>query len=101
MSLNVGTRVLGDRVLELGAAEGMLSLVLSRTKARVIAWEMRQPRHDEALRLQARWREKEIDVDRCEMVLGNIKDRLDLLEQVDTLLAVRSIYYLGEDAERV
>ncbi len=95
----------GDRVLELGAAEGVLSLLLARTKAKVIALEMRKYRHEEALELQAHWRAKRIDVDRCTMVLGNIKDRLDLLGQVDTLLAVRSIYYLPhylrDDAERV
>ena len=84
----------GDRVLELGAAEGVLSLLLAQTKLRVIALEKKKHRHEEALQLQALWRSKGHDVDRCEMVLGQIKDHLDLLEQVDTLLAVRSIYYL-------
>ena len=91
----------GDRVLELGAAEGVLSLLLARTKVAVIALEMRRPRHEEGLRLQGAWREQGMDVDRCEMVLGNVKDRLDLLARVDTLLAVRSIYYLRDDIEQV
>ena len=43
----------GDRVLELGAAEGVLSLLLARTKASVIALEKKDHRHEEAQRLQA------------------------------------------------
>ena len=60
----------GDRVLELGAAEGVLSLLLARTKASVIALEKKDYRHEEAQRLQAEWRDQGMDVDRCEMVLG-------------------------------
>lgn len=42
-----------------------------------------------------------MDVDRCEMVLGKIDDRLDLLKEVDTLLAVRSIYYLRDNLTNI
>ena len=91
----------GDRVLELGAAEGVLSLLLARTKASVIALEKKDHRHEEAQRLQATWHDQGMDVDRCEMVLGDLTEHLDLLEQVDTLLAVRSIYYLRDDLQRV
>ena len=35
------------------------------------------------------------------MVLGDLKQRFDLLEQIDTLLAVRSIYYLRDDLQEV
>lgn len=99
------TRVLdlvpGDHILELGAAEGVLSLLLAERKARVIALEMKRQRHEEALQLQALWREQGKDVARCEMVLGDLKDRIDLLDQVDTLVAVRSIYYLRDNILRV
>ena len=91
----------GDRVLELGAAEGVLSLLLARTKASVIALEKKDHRHEEAQRLQATWHDQGMDVDRCEMVLGDLTEHLDLLEQVDTLLAVRSIYYLHDDLQEV
>src|SRR5687767_12415869 len=54
------TRVLelvpGERVIELGAAEGVLSLLLAERKQKVYALELRQERHEEALRLQAAWR---------------------------------------------
>jgi hypothetical protein len=56
---------------------------------------MKRERHGEALRLKSSWQERGLDVGRW--VLGNIKDRLHLLKSVDTLLAVRSIYYLRGD----
>jgi SAM-dependent methyltransferase len=91
----------GERVLELGAAEGVLALLLAQRKQKVLALELKQHRHEEALRLQAFWQQSGRDVARCEMVLGNIKDRFDLLAAVDTLVAVRSIYHLREDIDLV
>lgn len=87
----------GQRVLELGAAEGVLSLLLAQKKEKVFALELKEERHEEAQRLKVTWQERGLDVGRCEMVLGNIKDQLHLLKSVDTLLAVRSIYYLRAD----
>lgn len=91
----------GESVLELGSAEGVLSLLLAQRKQKVIALEMKTSRHEEALRLKAHWSKQGIDVGRCEMVPGRINDRLDLLQQVDTLLAVRSIYYLRDDIKDI
>lgn len=87
----------GERILELGSAEGVLSLTLAQTKTKVFALELNEERHAEANRLKAFWQLKGLDVERCQLVQGNIKDRLDLLDLVDTLVAVRSIYYLRED----
>jgi precorrin-6B methylase 2 len=99
------TRVLelvpGQRVIELGAAEGVLALLLAEQKEKVYALELRPDRHEEALRLKAAWRKQGRKVDACEMLLGDIRDRLDLLEDVDTLVAVRSIYYLRDQIEDV
>jgi predicted O-methyltransferase YrrM len=69
----------GQRILELGAAEGVLSLLLAQNKEKVFALEMKRERHDEALRLKSSWLERGLDDGRCEMVLGNIKDQLHLL----------------------
>jgi hypothetical protein len=99
--LRVLRLVPGDTVLELGAAEGVLSLLLAREKRRVIALEKNRDRHEEAKQLQTFWQSQGMDVSRCEMVLGSIQDNLALLRVVDTLLAVRSIYYLREDTDRV
>lgn len=93
--------VKGNRILELGSAEGVLALLLAQNKEKVIGLELSKERYEEALRLQAHWRNQGMNVDRCEFVQGNIVDRLDLLEQVDTFLGVRSIYYLRDDIQRV
>lgn len=86
----------GRRVLELGAAEGVLSLLLAQNKDQVLALEKNESRHQEALRLKASMLLRERDVGRCEMVLGDIRERFDLLQGIDTLVAVRSIYYLRD-----
>ena len=91
----------GRRVLELGAAEGVLALLLAKDKEKVFALEMKEDRHQEALRLQAHRRQQSHDVDRCEMIQGNILDRLDLLPQVDCLVGIRSIYYLRDKVDQL
>ena len=98
--LRVLDLVPGDNVLELGAAEGVLSLLLAQRKKKVVAVEINKERHEEAKQLQHLWADQGLDVSGCQMVLGNIKDRLDLLQEVDTLVAVRSIYYLRSDIEK-
>ena len=99
------TRVLnlvpGQRVLELGSAEGVLALLMAERKEKVIGLEIKADRHEEALRLQSLWARQGKDVSRCSMLLGNIKDNLHLLDEVDTVVAVRSIYYLRDDIENV
>jgi precorrin-6B methylase 2 len=91
----------GSRILELGAAEGVLALQLAQQKEKVIALEMKKDRHEEAIKLQEHRRQQGFDVDRCEMVHGSIVDRLDLLEQVDCLIGIRSIYYLRDKVDEV
>lgn len=91
----------GKRVLELGAAEGVLALMMAQRKEKVFALEMRKERHEEAIKLQEQWRQLGYNVDRCEMVHGNIFDRLDLLQQVDCFVGVRSIYYLRDRIDEV
>lgn len=87
------TRILpyigGERILEIGSAEGVLSLLLARDGRQVTALELSRERHEDALRLAAAW-----GSDAVELVNGAIADRLDLLEGKDTLVAVRMIYYL-------
>lgn len=91
----------GDRIVELGAAEGVLALLLTERGAKVSALEIKRERHEEALKLQQIWHQQGKNVQDCEMILGDIRNHLDLLRSVDTLVAVRSIYYLRDDIERV
>jgi hypothetical protein len=93
--------ITGDRILELGAAEGVLSLLLAERKHQVYALELRPERHEEAKRLQQLWLHQGRDVSTCEMVLGDIRQKRDLLSKVDTLVAVRSIYYLRDQVDDV
>ena len=91
----------GDRILEIGAAEGVLSLLLAERGAHVTAMELREERHLEAKALQARWLSDGRQVGACRMCLGDIREHLSLLQGIDTLVAVRTVYYLRDDAPRV
>lgn len=84
-------------VLELGAAEGVLALLLAERGLDVAALEMRHERHIEAVNLQARWAALGKDVSQARMLEGDIRDRHGLLDGVATVVAVRMIYYLRDD----
>lgn len=90
----------GDRILEIGSAEGVLALLLARAGKAVTAIEKRPGRHDAALELDRAWSRLYRYVPPA-FVNGSIGDRLDLLEGVDTLVAIRMIYYLRADLDRV
>lgn len=95
--------ITGKRILEIGAAEGVLALAKADQdpSAQVLALEMSHDRHLSALLLQERWRSLCKHVGGCSMLLGDIRNQLDLLEGVETLVAVRTIYHLGEHIDPV
>lgn len=94
--------ITGNRIIEVGAAEGVLSLLLAPNRQRVIAVEKHEDRHRMAVALQKHYREDlGLDVGRCQMVLGDIRGMMNLFEGMDTLVMIRSVYYLREDAQRV
>lgn len=93
--------VTGNRVLEFGSAEGVLSLQLARQGKSVIALERRADRHEGALRLSEAWKSQGFISSAPNFVNAGISDRFDLLEGVDTLLAVRVIYYLLDQIDPV
>lgn len=80
----------GERILEIGSAEGVLACMLSRAGKTVGALERSKERHDSALRLVEAW-----GCDSPAFFHGDIADRLDLMDGVDTLVCVRAIYYFG------
>jgi SAM-dependent methyltransferase len=88
----------GNRILEIGAAEGVLSLLMAATRE-VIAIEMRPERVAEGRALKAHWRFLGKQVDGCQFEVGDIRNRLDLLVGIDMIVAVRSIYYLREGTQ--
>lgn len=90
--------ITGRRILEIGAAEGVLSLLVADRDpaAHVTALERQPDRHAAACALQARWRSLGRRVDGCAMVCGDIVTELDRLDGVDTLVAIRTIYHLRD-----
>lgn len=97
--------ITGARVLEIGSAEGVLASLLVRAdvgrKASVTAIERSTERHEAALRLQQAWRKLFPFGGIARFCNGDIADRLELLEHVDTLVAVRMIYYLRDQLDPV
>jgi hypothetical protein len=89
-------------VLEIGSAEGVLACLLSRDRVAVTALEQNRERHEAAARLYETWRDRGERLPALtRFVPANILDRLDLLEGVDVLVAVRMIYYLRERIDEV
>jgi hypothetical protein len=91
----------GERILEIGSAEGVLALLLARSGKRVTALERSIERHDTAQQLYAEWDAREGNFMAPRFINGDILANLGLLEGHDTLLAVRSIYYLGTGLDAV
>lgn len=83
------------RILEVGSAEGVLALLLARRGDRVTAVERNEDRHESALQLYAEWLGRERHFQAPTFVNGSINLNLHLLQGIDTLVAVRMIYYLG------
>lgn len=80
----------GERILEIGSAEGVLSLLLAKQGKQVIALERSPERHEAAQRLRDAW-----GVSGPRFICGDVASNLGQFEGVDTIVAVRSIYYLG------
>jgi hypothetical protein len=90
----------GNRILEIGSAEGVLAMLLSRAGKAVAALEKNQSRVDAAEHLYAAWRQR-WDFQSPAFFRGSIADRFDLLEGIDTLVAVRVIYYFGDKIDDI
>ena len=87
----------GQRILELGAAEGRAFPASRAEEGKGVCAGAEGGAARGGPKSQGVLAGARSDVGRCEMVLGNIKEHLQLLKSVDTLLAVRSIYYLRGD----
>jgi SAM-dependent methyltransferase len=91
----------GERILEIGSAEGVLALLLAKAGKQVIAIERRRERLASASELYARWYDQEPFRGKAEFVQGDIAELLGYLENKETLVAIRMIYYLGKDLDTV
>lgn len=94
--LRIVLHIPGDKILEIGSAEGVLALLLERQGKDVAALERSTERHEAAIRLAREWGTNSV-----RFFNGDIRDNLFLLNQTDTLVAVRMIYYLKDDLDAV
>jgi SAM-dependent methyltransferase len=86
----------GERILEIGSAEGVLSLLLAKEGREVTALERKAERHEAAQRLRDAW-----GLSGVRFICGDIRNNLFLLDGMETLVAVRMIYYLGDGLDDV
>jgi SAM-dependent methyltransferase len=93
--------ITGKHILEIGSAEGVLALLLARMGKHVTALEKSEERHESAANLYSDWLGREKKFLPPKFINGAIGNRLDLLNGIDTLVAVRMIYYLRSDLDRV
>lgn len=93
--------ITGERILEIGSAEGVLALLLARMGKQVTALEKSEERHESAQQLYSDWLARESKFQAPKFINGSIGNRLDLLNGIDTLIGIRVIYYLRSDIDRV
>lgn len=94
----VASQVTGSRVLEMGSAEGTLSLLLAAQGRRVVGVEPNPDRASLAVQRSAAAQPLEGGLS---FVWGDIRNHLPLLQGVETFVGMRCIYYLREDIEGV
>jgi hypothetical protein len=88
--------IMGERIIELGSAEGVLACLLAKAGKRVTAIEASAERHASAKKLAAQW-----GVSGITFVNGKMQDNLSRLDGQDTFVGVRSIYYLRAEIDAV
>ncbi len=98
---NIASKVPGRRVLEIGSAEGVLSLTLARRKDKVCGMELTDFRYETACKLKSQWEAMGYSVENCTLLKGDILARPDIMVDFDTLVAVRVIYHLREKVHQL
>lgn len=90
-------------VLEIGAAEGVLTLLLAERGLVVTGLELTETRHRAAKELRDKWLRLGRRVEQGFMFRGDIREpeQLKILKGATTLVAVRVLYHLGDKAPMV
>ena len=96
----IASLIPGNRIIEVGSGEGLLSLALAaRGRPHVSGIEFISLRYETAESLRQLWVEKGLVTEASlTFVQGDIFDRLDLLDGADTLVAMHVLYHLKEHA---
>lgn len=87
----------GNKIIELGSAEGVLALMLAKLGRDVVAIERNPERHEKAQHLRDAWGVE----GGPRFICGDIRENLAQIEDRETLVAVRMIYYLKDDLDPV
>ncbi|MCC5865177.1 MAG: class I SAM-dependent methyltransferase [Wenzhouxiangella sp.] len=87
----------GNRILDVGSADGTFSLALSEKKESVFGVELTKARFDTAVDLKKHLHEQTKRYDNCTFHHGRIEDHPELLEKVDAVTFIRVAYYLPMD----
>ena len=90
----------GDKIVDVGAGEGILSLVIAASKAKARAIDVTPRRYETGLALKEKWLSLGKTAEGCEYVLGDALADPSLLDGFDTLVASRVIYYFGDNIDR-
>lgn len=96
--LRIIPHIPGQKILEVGSAEGVLSLLLAKEGRDVVALERQFERHTAAIDLAQGWKPLKGSVT---FSWGDIIKQPQTMDGVDTLVAIRMIYYLGDDLDHV
>ncbi len=91
----------GRRILDVGSADGTLSLHLSGDRDFVYGLEPSTPRYKTALKLQEVWRRSSDLYGNCQFLNFGVMDRPEILADVDTVIFIRVLYHLGPGAAEV
>ena len=89
----------GEKILEIGSADGTQTLTLSQKKGSVVGVELMPMQYQEALELQQYWKDNGLQVENARFVNENIAEKLDLLNGYDTILMSRVLYHMREAVE--
>jgi len=88
----------GNNILEVGAAEGVLSLLVAKENPNrhVIGLERHSLRYETSIELQKRWA-----INNCKFIKGEFIENFHLLKGIDTFIGIRTIYYFLHDTDKI
>ena len=93
--------ILGEKVLEIGSADGTQSLLLSQSKEYVVGIELMEYHYETSLELKKSWKNLGKNVSNCTFYKKDALEAKDFLKDIDTILMSRVVYHLRENINPV
>ncbi len=91
----------GAKVLDVGSADGTLTVYLATSKKEVHGSEISKARFQTSLKLKKAWLQQGLISDNCTFYHRKVTDLEDLLSIVDCVVLIRVLYHLKEDADKL